>query len=243
MRERGILFQPSMALATYTEIKTQTRRAVKFPHMNPLGRWEPALIGGPNGGRTAKGETIPLQAAIWHTRTGDSLMSPYGQPGDRLWVREAWQYAGWTDDGYPWVRYRAGGEKRLIERGIPEEWSERLVNIWTELSREENYEIDNTAADRRWRTSLHMPRWASRTTLEITGIRVQRLQEITADDAMAEGIVRLPDGGYAADTEGRHYHATSAWHSYASLWEFINGPGSWEANPWVWVIEFAKVPQ
>ena len=83
-----------------------------------------------------------------------------------------------------------------------------------------------------------MPRWASRITLEITAVRVERLQDISREDAMAEGIVIQPDGGYGlADTT--HYHATDPRHSYWSLWEAINGPGSVEANPWVWAVTFA----
>ena len=71
----------------------------------------------------------------------------------------------------------------------------------------------------RWRPSIHMPRWASRITLEVTGVRVERLQDINEEDALAEGVE----------------------HAFRSLWESINGPGSWDANPWVWVVEFRRV--
>ena len=104
------------------------------------------------------------------------------------------------------------------------------------------YAADYQDQDRpkpRWKPSIFMPRAASRITLEITGVRVERLQDITAADALAEGVIQLPDGGYSvADT--RHYsdHPTE---SYASLWESLNGAGSWDLNPWVWVIEFKKV--
>ena len=81
----------------------------------------------------------------------------------------------------------------------------------------------------------------SRITLEITSVRVERLQDISEADALAEGIIQLPDGGFSvADT--RHYSDHPA-ESYASLWETINGKGSWDLNPWVWVIEFKKIPQ
>ena len=98
---------------------------------------------------------------------------------------------------------------------------------------------------KRWRPSIHMPRWASRLTLEIVGVRVERLNEISEEDAIAEGIERDA-------AEFKNYNvkdvafpwiggvgAASA--SYSSLWESINGPGSWEANPWVWVLEFKPV--
>ena len=99
-----------------------------------------------------------------------------------------------------------------------------------------------------WRPSIHMPRWASRITLEITDIRVERLQEISEDDAKAEGVEPwvIGDGwreyGLPPDVEAAGTHPLrSARDSFASLWESINGPGSWKANPWVWVIEFRRV--
>ena len=82
-----------------------------------------------------------------------------------------------------------------------------------------------------WRPSIHMPRWASRITLEVTGVRVEKLQEISRGDAMAEGC---PFPNMAKGDDPRHW--------YTALWEQINGHGSWEANPWVWVIEFRRLP-
>ena len=94
--------------------------------------------------------------------------------------------------------------------------------------------------------SIHMPRWASRITLEITGVRVERLQDISDEDVIAEGVNRIAHG-----REGYFYHATRTephprnWcypdAAYKDLWEQINGPGSWDANPWVWVVEFKRV--
>jgi hypothetical protein len=86
-----------------------------------------------------------------------------------------------------------------------------------------------------------MPRWASRITLDIGGVRVERLQDISEADALAEGIVQLKDGGYGLPA-GEHYHSADPRQSYLSLWETINGPGSVEANPWVWVVEFKRLP-
>lgn len=189
MTERPILFSAPMVRAILAGTKTQTRRVVKLKpdYMETFLR-------------------LPNKMAC----------CPYGQPGGRLWVREAWRVIDLADCFAP-------RELTAAHR------------IW--------YEADgpHEPPAGRYRPGMFMPRWASRITLKITGMRVERLQDITADDAMAEGIVRLPDGGYAADTDGRHYHGASAWYSYGSLWEAINGPGSWEANPWVWVIDFNRV--
>lgn len=88
--------------------------------------------------------------------------------------------------------------------------------------------------------SIFMPRTASRITLEITHVRVERLQDISKADALREGVVELRDGFGLADTS--HFHAADPRQSYWSLWESINGQGSVEANPWVWVVEFQRSP-
>jgi hypothetical protein len=94
-----------------------------------------------------------------------------------------------------------------------------------------------------------MPRWASRLTLEVVSVRVERLQAITEEDARAEGVERAYRDVPAAmgncvswrDYSGRSPWLSSAWASYRSLWESLHGPGSWNANPWVWVVEFRRV--
>jgi hypothetical protein len=89
-----------------------------------------------------------------------------------------------------------------------------------------------------------MPRAASRITLEITGVRVERLQDISEADALAEGVVEHPTlKGRACNIDGGHMVAGGPRNAYACLWNEINGPGSWDANPWVWCIEFKRVPQ
>lgn len=137
---------------------------------------------------------------------------PYGQPGDRLWVREAWRVEGKHTDSY----------------------SPSCIEINRAHFGRIDYEASitwNKSMYGKLRPSIHMPRWASRITLEVTGVRVERLQDISEADARAEGISRAdcPD-----------WHATT---DYRALWESINGPGSWDANPWVWVVEFRRVPQ
>ena len=191
--ERPILFTASMVRALLDGSKTQTRRVVKLPHQNPLGKWESFDWGGPNGGRTAQGETVPFQQTIAHTRTGEIICCPYSQPGDRLWVREAWMPV--EHDVQPY-RYRA----------------------------------TNPSYIGKWKPSIHMPRIASRITLDVVSVRVERLRDISRGDAMGEGC---PFPNMAQGDDPRQW--------YADLWSQINGPGSWELNPWVWVVEFKRI--
>jgi hypothetical protein len=231
MADRPILFSGPMVRALLAGTKTQTRRPVKFPHLNPLGVWEPQTIGGPNGGRTARGETIPEQGAMWHTRTGDSIGCPYGQPGDRLWVRENTlkiEDHGWV--GPVFVESAAGRD--ALEWGYGESDDPDFIQPY----------------DLKVRPSIHMPRKYARLLLEITGVRVERLQAISEDDSKAEGVhdwlaslaqdpkVTQGDVDALIARYGTGYRAV-----YAALWESINGAGSWDANPWVWVVEFKRV--
>ena len=101
------------------------------------------------------------------------------------------------------------------------------------------YRADEDCITTTWKPSIFMPRWASRITLEVTGVRVERLQEINEKDAKAEGVTQC-EGGYWNYIAGEPYNGMSARTSYSTLWESINGNGSWELNPWVWVIEFRK---
>lgn len=220
MKERPILYNGPMVRAILADMKTQTRRVVKLPHQNPLGVWEPTTIGGPNGGRLRTGETIPEQGAIWHTHTGDCI-SYSSQPGDRLWVRETFAHVPIReDDGGQGDRmgyiYRADGESAFD--AIPDEWD--FIGPW--------------------KPSIFMPRAASRITLEVTGVRVERLQDISEEDAKAEGIGRYDNGTFGLDNPAACMGPTAVV-AYHRLWDHINGPGSWAENPYVWVIEFNRV--
>lgn len=138
----------------------------------------------------------------------------YCEPGDRLWVRETWYDA--SSALHSCVLYRADGDD--IYGG-------------------------------KWRPSIRMPRWVSRITLEVTGVRVEKLQDISGDDSIAEGIERADDffgcpcwRAYGEPAGADVVCPDDPVGSYRSLWESINGPGSWDANPWVWVIEFRRLP-
>ena len=201
MKERPILFSAPMVRAILDGTKTQTRRVVK-----PVGNDDGfVILDYGDGGwpyRSDDGDstthTVKRGGKLYHDETPHTC--PYGQPGDRLWVRETFH----TVDGQR-AFYRADyahkpkGDK---EHGI----------FWT--------------------PSIHMPRWASRITLEVTGVRVERLQEIGEVDALAEGA---PWAACSSPQVGSHKAG------FAQLWEGINGSESWSANPWVWVIEFEVV--
>ena len=211
MTDRPILFSGPMVRAILDGRKTQTRRIVK-----PKAEWaERFPICNPDG--------MAAGHQIWwwdgeHDRVGASQDCPYGVPGDRLWVKETWRPRGSLQ---PWdldIRYHADGGERTIKDG---EFGER---DWT---------MPKAAATGNV-SPLFMPRWASRITLEITGVRVERLNDISEPDAEAEGVQEptlVPSlGAFWSSRDG-----------FARLWNHINGPAAWAANPWVWVVEFKRV--
>jgi hypothetical protein len=201
MKERPILFSAPMVRAILAGQKTQTRRALT-----------PDLF-------ISSGGAVVRMASAGPATTGiREAHCPYWrQPGDRLWVREAW---AWSGDG-----------------AIPAFDRVRKGEVWFRADPE------RTSPGIRWRPSIHMPRWASRITLEVTGVRVERLQDISEADAQAEGVTPKWEPGCS----GRLMEALGGFSfrpaasAYADLWEQINGPGSWDANPWVWVVEFRRV--
>jgi hypothetical protein len=222
MKERPILFSAPMVRALLDGSKTQTRRLVKLPHENPLGEWAPTIIGGESGGRTAAGASIPAQGAIWHTRTGDCLACPYGQPGDRLWVRETHRAIWGQSPGY-------------------------LIGVDYKADPQEKWERMRDHMGRpKWTPSIHMFREHSRILLEIVSVRVERLNDCSEADALAEGIdadelaERQDSYDIVCKGTGASGRAT-AQSMYRELWESINDAGSWTANPWVWVVDFRRL--
>lgn len=211
MRERPILFRAPMVRALLNGSKTQTRRAVKFP------------IKCLDTGCELAGSELS------HELARRPELCPYGQPGDRLWVRETYFGNHYLHPNEPEdereLHYRADGY--------------------------ENFEGEQIV----WRPSIFMPRWACRLELEITRVRVERLQRCSHSDAVAEGVYRIQVGsGYAdrfsamptnwaAVVERSTDSYDDARLAYRDLWESINGAGSWAANPWVWVVEFKRAGQ
>ncbi len=214
---RPILFSGPMVRAILEGRKTQTRRVLNpqivcLPGITPTFSW---------------GKFSGLFPDDWFGY-GNEIDGglPY-QPGDILWVRETWQYYDWTEDGEPFLRFQADDARALVRP--TEDWADRIDDIWYDLSQTANGQTDNRASDRRWRLGIHMPRWASRLTLEVTGVRVQRLQDISCGDAMDEGC---PFPNMAAGPNPCDW--------FADLWNSINekrGFG-WGSNPWVAAISF-----
>lgn len=197
MKERPILFSAPMVRAILDGTKTQTRRAVKRKALEML--------------------CPPIEFSPDFVAHPENYLCPYGEAGDRLWVRETWA----QDDEDGQLMYRADLGRDMC------------ADAW------EQGRIEGVPRYR-WRPSIHMPRTASRITLDISEVRVEHLQDISATDALAEGIVRLPDGGYGLPG-GSHYHHTDPRISYWSLWDAINGLGATEANPWVWALTLKTI--
>ncbi len=221
MKERPILFSAPMVLALLAGTKTQTRRIFKLP------RAFEAL-----GGRLDESwpdNTSPFGACLkvpCKDDTAHRLFCPQGQPGDRLWVRETTIISPkrWSDD---WALVAKENRREDNEGDM------RAVQYLATAPEREAANSYNLKAT----PSIFMPRWASRITLEIAAIRVERLQEISQEDAVAEGVFPPRETGATLTDQ-----IVDPVRAYRSLWESINGPGSWKKNPWVWVVEFRRLP-
>lgn len=224
MRERPILFQGAMVRAILDGSKTQTRRPLyvltknidracfdrRYPPSYGDGEW-------PN---------VPLN----HAWTLSSWR--HAQLGDRLWVREAWRVGAKFDRTKPSdiperscsVLYGAGGSAANTSDGwrLDDAWPGDCPVPWAG----------------KLRPSMFMPRWASRITLEITGMHVERLQDISEADAKAEGVDEWARGAMSFDGQCNY----PADEKFRLLWESINGRESWAADPWVWAVEFRRLP-
>ncbi len=241
MKERPILFSSPMVKAILAGTKTQTRRVMK--PQPQLGEYSATGHEGcpwwawtiyPDDNRRER-------AFFWKdgAEPGLSGECPYGQPGDQLWVRETFKQvaSGQIKNGYGEVRYswayKANSETR---------WADRPTIIHDLTGQPETGPMQFRELP--WKSPIHMPRRASRITLEITQVRCQRLQDISGQDADAEGAPQLacygpgcPDGPNGCNQRG--CFGAREW--YGELWNKINGTGSWEANPWVWTITFKRV--
>ena len=219
-------------------LKTQTRRVVKGEVEQVRGRpeWHSAatLVHRATCQRSYCEEVDDGRLAcggfeVFPPGTKHVSASPYGSPGDFLWVRETWHHCPHCPTR--WVAYRSGG------------WVDHHV---IERSDGDMRPLRPKCAAHGWRPSIHMPRWASRISLRVEAVRVERLLAITEEDAKAEGVTPytsigpdqvVPGPGFNGARLGDQPHRLP----FADLWRSINGAESWDANPWVWVITFARV--
>ncbi len=241
-KERPVLFSGPMVRAILDGRKTQTRRVLKK---------QPELWDTKVGKRWAYPLRDGTQQDIEADGHGRVLAEcPFGKPGDRLWVREAWR------------PYREGGERGVdLLDGVQYRSDATIRECGTTAQFLRVWDLDRKTL---WRPSIHMPRWASRISLEVTTVRVERLQAISEEDAVAEGAQvrpgcygyqsRLP--GWAMDwarigthsrslrrlLEARDLSLGAARLAFGSYWNACAKDASaWCANPWVWVVEFRKV--
>jgi len=221
--ERPILFSGAMVRAILDGRKTQTRRILKpqpdmsliRPEYQDPNLWEfrKRFMFYEDGWSGHEHAFIrkddPSDMPVWQHR------SPYGEPGDRLWVRETWAQPAALDPG-PTV-YRAD-YPACVPAGF------------------ENIPPADAIT---WKPSIHMPRALCRQVLEVTGVRVERLNDCSRADAIAEGIAPELEG-WADYSNPSCQMCLDPVDSYRTLWDSINGAGAWEANPWVWVVEFRR---
>ena len=217
MKERPIIFNDEMVRAILDGRKTQTRRVIKpqppecTENGTPYTGWQKT--------------TLPCKEGFDITAFIDNPKyigeCPHGKPGDRLWVREMW-----SGD----YCYQKEPPSQRVSVMTPDGPMLR-ESIW--------YWADGQPEYGDWerpRPSIHMPRWASRITLEITNVRVERVKDISEEDAVAEGV----HGEREALAAGMSWYDKPR-RAFRSLWQSIYGTNSWSDNPWVWVIEFRRV--
>lgn len=176
-----------------------------------------------SGQKTVTRRTLKMPHGFWETSPTGELVPipancPYGKPGERLWVRESWATDAQLNAIAP----------RDLSQGEPIEYLADGAVRQTGCS---------MITQGKARPSIHMPRWVSRILLEITHVRVERLQDISNEQAIAEGVKSAEQD---IDPDGNDY---PPYELFGGLWTMINGMDSWNANPWVWVVEFKRVTQ
>ena len=223
MKTSPILFSGPMVRALLDGTKTQTRRVMKpQPTLEPDKTWdwnpEPRGI-----------------SYFWMPDEGPGARiierCPYGVPGDLLWVRETWGVRGWMSDPAPLAGEHLEGLRLTLNYRADDHMS------WTRYPDDPEYARIRSLVkcyndETRWRPSTNMPRWASRLTLRITDVRVQRVRDISDDDVEKEGLAWYSLGGHPRwPRNGR----------FAENWVTMHGRQSWCNNEWVWALSFDVV--
>ncbi len=236
MKQIPILFSTEMVQAIIEGRKTQTRRVVR--DCKQFKDWDvkPSEC---YGVMVADDGSCATFLAAGDQGWTDIVECPYGKVGDVLWVRETWQ---WTDAKTTWddqkpstatVLFKASNDIRPSGVSIYDYPCTNTFVVSHEVAEDVEHLIDSEEERGidRWRPSIHMPKAAARIWLQVTGVRVERLQDISEGDAKAEGVW-MPDRLKPLNIPD--YYKTA----FKVLWKGINGADSWAANPWVWVIEF-----
>lgn len=233
MAERPIIFSGPMVRAIIEGRKTQTRRVVRGMPAAPAADCHPSHVARHTtpyfdaycGARKSPENPRGMSGSWCWWQVDDrqclpTIRCPFGVPGDVLWVREKWQ------------------------RGEDFEVSDAKHGRHPERWRVYYGANDNGFSGRPWRPSIHMPRWASRIRLHVEAVRVQRVQEITEEEAIAEGMVYFDGRNYEAGGwhpgDTRRGYWPDAQSAFSSQWDIDNKRHPWASNPWVWVVEFEK---
>ncbi|HGH0375279.1 TPA: hypothetical protein ACJHE1_004371 [Yersinia enterocolitica] len=225
MNEKPILFNSEMVNAILGGRKTQTRRVISEKTLHLFGV------------AASAGECHPLEICDQRSQSCYLDFCSLGKPGDQLWVREAYRMAKSLDAHSPSVVAELS-----LNAGYKRPWAPiQLEADGTRIGKWTGFDTPPALTEAgKLRPSLHMPRWASRINLLITGVRVERLNDISQEDAQAEGMELTgwrptysdPDSGGECETP---------YDNFAELWISIYGEESWQANPWVWVINFERM--
>lgn len=225
MTERGMIFNAEMVRAILDDRKTQTRRPIKWKQtrFTEIGERE-------DGSKWPWSEDAEHACDFWHP-------CPFGAVGDRIWVREAYRFPASLDDVSP-----TGVGEMAVATGYRKPWAPTFYEFTGTFSDGwKGFETPPKVSDAgKLRPSIHMPRWASRILLEITDVRVERLNAISEEDAQAEGMELTGWRPTYSDPDSGG-EVLTPYDNFAQLWESIYGEESWKANPWVWVIEFKRV--
>ena len=237
-KERPIIFGTWAIPKIQDGSKTQTRRTKGLKKINEhpddwIPRWDLS-------------DYISTCFTNKTTLEGLQIKCPYGQVGDRLYVKETWRIVGWWEGQPYYLEYKDG--TRMDEPGDSSEYDEEKYITYAQQCDDDCIKagikaqedgtfifFESEPVPTRWRPSIFMPRWASRIDLEITDIRVERLQNISREDVATEGCPwQRGDGPWDDVKQAKEW--------FANLWDSINGKKyPWDSNPWVWVISFRRI--
>lgn len=247
VKEIPILFSTPMVQAILEERKTMTRRTKGLEKIN-----ENPDIWSFQEVFTHVGKLEREKYIFRFTDSQGGFMDipcPFGKPSDLLFVRESWKLVGGDfEDGKARIQYADGAEYSFP---TPDDYDYKgynwLIRQFEKLlakdiimpeSDSDECPMIFTGEKHPFSPSIHLPKWCSRIWLEVTDVRVERLHDISEDDAKAEGVEQNPDGSWRDYLEPIRLWQDAAKPSFISLWQSINGEDSWNANPWVWVVSF-----